>query len=115
MAAAARRLPLRCLRPAVSLCLASLLFDAFAWPLAPLFNVLLRRFERQADAFAMRLCGSGEPLISALARLSKENLTNIHPHPLQAFFKHSHPPVPERIRLLRPEQEKPGSDSSYSI
>jgi STE24 endopeptidase len=40
-------------------------------------------------------------MASALVKLSKENLSNLHPHPLYAAFYYSHPPVVERIRELR--------------
>jgi STE24 endopeptidase len=46
-------------------------------------------------------------LAEALIKLSKENLANLHPHPLYAAFYYSHPPVVERVRLL---QKQEGAD-----
>ena len=40
-------------------------------------------------------------MISTLVKLSKDNLSNLHPHPLYAVFYYSHPPVLERIRKLK--------------
>jgi STE24 endopeptidase len=40
-------------------------------------------------------------LAEALIKLSRENLANLHPHPLYAAFYYSHPPVVERVRSLR--------------
>jgi len=40
-------------------------------------------------------------MISALVKLSKDNLSNLHPHPLYASFYYSHPPVLERIWKLK--------------
>jgi STE24 endopeptidase len=71
------------------------------FPLTPLFSFISRRNEREADRFAGNLTGQPEALASALVKLSRENLSNLHPHPLYAKFYYSHPPVVERIRSLR--------------
>ncbi len=71
------------------------------FPLTPLFSFISRRNEREADRFAGDLTGQPEALASALVKLSRENLSNLHPHPLYAKFYYSHPPVVERIRSLR--------------
>ena len=71
------------------------------FPLTPLFNFLSRRDEREADRFASALTGNPKALAEALIKLSRENLSNLHPHPLYAKFYYSHPPVVERIRDLR--------------
>ncbi len=71
------------------------------FPFTPLFSHLSRRDEREADRFASELTGMPSILASALVKLSRENLSNLHPHPLYAKFYYSHPPVVERIRMLR--------------
>ncbi len=71
------------------------------FPLTPLFSYLSRRDEREADRFAVELARDPEAMASALVKLSRENLSNLHPHPLYAAFYYSHPPVVERIRSLR--------------
>lgn len=73
------------------------------FPLTPLFAAWSRRDEWEADRFAVDLSGLAAELASALAKLSRENLANLHPHPLYAKFYYSHPPVPERIRRLLTE------------
>ncbi len=78
------------------------------FPLTPLFSSRSRRDERESDRFAVELTGDAGSLASALVKLSKENLANLHPHPWYAAFYYSHPPVVERIRSLRQE---PGSGS----
>lgn len=76
------------------------------FPVAPLFHALSRRDEREADRYATALTGLPRALASALVKLSRENLANLHPHPLYAAFYYSHPPVVERIRsLLTPAEE----------
>ncbi len=70
------------------------------FPLTPLFSFLSRRDEREADRYAADLTGRPDAMASALVKLSRENLANLHPHPLYAKFHYSHPPVVERIRRL---------------
>lgn len=74
------------------------------FPLTPLFSLFSRKNEREADQFATDLTGRPETLASALVKLSRENLANLHPHPLYAAFYYSHPPVVERIRNLRSQE-----------
>ena len=71
------------------------------FPLTPLGSWISRRHEWQADRYGAALSGMPEELASALIKLSKENLANLHPHPLYAKFYYSHPPVVERVRRLR--------------
>jgi STE24 endopeptidase len=72
-----------------------------AFPLTPLFTAVSRRYESEADRFASALTRKPEELASSLVKLSSENLSNLHPHPLYAKFYYSHPPMVERIRKLR--------------
>jgi STE24 endopeptidase len=71
------------------------------FPLTPLFSYLSRRDEREADRFAAALTKDPEAMASSLVKLSRENLSNLHPHPLYAAFYYSHPPVVQRVRELR--------------
>ena len=71
------------------------------FPLSPLAAYLFRRHERQADCFACELTGNPDSLATSLIKLSKDNLSNLHPHPLYAAFHYSHPPVVQRIRGIR--------------
>ena len=74
----------------------------------PLGSVIMRKFEREADDFSFDLMGTAIPMASALKRLAKENLANLHPHPFYAWFYYSHPPLTERIaRLQQLEASKP--------
>ncbi len=63
-------------------------------------NYLSRKFEYQADAFAKRTFGE-EPMISALKKLSKNNLSNLTPHPWYVFVHYSHPTLLQRIKKLK--------------
>jgi len=68
----------------------------------PLESAISRRFEREADDFVLELTKTGEPMQNALKRLASDNLANLIPHPLYAWFYYSHPPLVERIERLSP-------------
>lgn len=72
-----------------------------SFPFTPLGSYVSRRFERQADKYAYELTENREAMASALIKLSRDNLSNLHPHPLYAAFYYSHPPVIERIRNIK--------------
>jgi STE24 endopeptidase len=76
--------------------------------LHPVIMAFTRRMEREADCFSLELTHDANDLVSALVKLSKDNLSNPYPHPLYVAFHYSHPPVLGRIRALR-EAEKVGS------
>ncbi len=65
-----------------------------------LMNHLSRKFEFQADDYAKNTFASN-PLISSLKKLSKNNLSNLTPHPAYVFVHYSHPPLIERIKNLK--------------
>ncbi len=71
------------------------------FPFSPVSHYFSRRHENEADKYSYELTGNSESMISALVKLSKDNLSNLHPHPLYALFHYSHPPVLERIKSIR--------------
>ena len=73
---------------------------SFLFLLEPLFSLLSRKHEYQADRFAAEALGTAEPMIGGLVKLTKDNLSNLTPHPLYSFFYYSHPTVMERITAL---------------
>ncbi|MBI5047630.1 MAG: M48 family metallopeptidase [Deltaproteobacteria bacterium] len=77
------------------------LFGIIALPLKPLINFFIRKHEKEADSASYELTGDGESMVSALIKLSKDNLANLYPHPLYVFLYYSHPPVLERIRYIQ--------------
>lgn len=64
-------------------------------------NILSRKYEYESDAYAVSTIGKPEMMISALKKLSVENLSNLTPHPLKVFLEYSHPPVIERVKAIR--------------
>ena len=85
----------------VKLILLGFLGKIIGFPFTPLGAYFSRRHERQADRFACELTGETESLASSLIKLSKDNLSNLHPHPVFAKFFYSHPPVVQRVREIR--------------
>ena len=86
--------------PFAGLFLISIIGKPFTFFFIPIGSMISRRYERQADAYARLLTGSTVPLAQALKRLAKDNLANLHPHPLYAWFYYSHPPLAQRIEAL---------------
>lgn len=63
-------------------------------------NIISRKNEFEADEFAGKTTENPSFMISALKKLSSDNLSNLTPHPLFVFLNYSHPPVLDRIRAL---------------
>jgi STE24 endopeptidase len=59
-----------------------------------------RQNERQADSFSASTTGRGDLLAAGLKRLSKDNLSNLTPHPFYVLLKYSHPPTLQRVKSL---------------
>lgn len=83
------------------LLLVSLYFSCIGFFFSPLGAFITRRYEREADKIAVDLIGTSDPMVNALKRLAKDNLSNLHPHPLYVWFYYSHPPLLERIESLK--------------
>jgi len=64
-----------------------------------LMNLVSRKHEFEADAFAAKTAASTE-LQNALKKLSVDNLSNLTPHPAYVFMHYSHPPLLERLKEL---------------
>ena len=84
-----------------SLLFFTLLFKPISKILSVLMNILSRKNEFEADAYAANVTGNADSLITALKKLSADNLSNLTPHPFYVFMHYSHPPVSKRIIELR--------------
>lgn len=76
-----------------------ILYTPFSFVLGIFMNLLSRKNEYQADAFAAQNFNPGS-LASALKKLSVKNLSNLTPHPLYVFFHYSHPTLLQRLEHL---------------
>lgn len=63
-------------------------------------NILSRKNEYDADAFAAKYLGAGD-MAAALKKLSVKNLNNLRPHPAYVFFHYSHPTLLQRLKALK--------------
>ncbi|MBC8040169.1 MAG: M48 family metallopeptidase [Opitutaceae bacterium] len=81
---------------APSFLLFGLLSGAVMFWFTPLSNILSRKHEYEADAFARNAMGGSGPLVAALRKLSQKNLSNLTPHPWFSGFYYSHPTLVER-------------------
>ncbi len=77
-----------------------ILFSPVSFIIGMFQNILSRKMEYQADAYAKETY-DGEKLIEALKKLSVDNLSNLNPHPAYVFFNYSHPPIHKRIKAIR--------------
>ncbi len=77
------------------------IYGIAVFPFTPIMSYLSRKHEDEADRFAVELTSDAQSLATSLIKLSKDNLSNLHPHPLYAKFYYSHPPIVERIRKIR--------------
>ena len=78
----------------------SLLLPCILYFIAPLFSILSRKNEYEADNYA-KLHADKNDLISSLLKLNKENLNLIKSSPIYSSIYNSHPTVFERINNLK--------------
>ena len=65
-----------------------------------LMQILSRKNETAADQFAAETTKDPGSMVTALKKLSVDNLSNLTPHPFYVFLNYSHPPVLQRIQSL---------------
>jgi STE24 endopeptidase len=80
------------------------LFGILMSPVNDLLSIgshwLSRKHEFEADAYAADVTGNPTAMADALRKLSKDNLSNLTPHPFYVFLNYTHPPVTERVKAL---------------
>lgn len=85
---------------APSFLLFGLLSGLLTFWFTPLGNMLSRKHEYEADAFAREAVGGPGPMVGALRKLAQKNLSNLTPHPWFSAFFYSHPTLVEREAAL---------------
>jgi STE24 endopeptidase len=84
----------------------ALLLPAFTFPFQPIASLIARKQEFEADAFAADHASAAD-LVSALAKLYRDNASTLTPDPLHSLVYDSHPPAVLRIDHLRRGREAP--------
>jgi len=79
-----------------------LLFSPISMVIGIFTNIISRRHEYQADAYANSY-GYGGELINGLVKLSVASLSNLTPHWLYVFFNYSHPTLLQRKKAILSE------------
>lgn len=67
----------------------------------PLGNILSRKFEFEADEYAVIETKKPLEFISTLEKLNEQNLGDKEPHPFVEWFFYSHPSIKKRINALK--------------
>ncbi|MDP3147634.1 MAG: M48 family metallopeptidase [Ignavibacteria bacterium] len=66
----------------------------------PLSNVISRKFEYEADEFAIATTGKHEAFLQTLDKLTEQNLGDKEPHPFVEWFFYSHPSINKRKNAI---------------
>lgn len=83
-----------------SIILFGILFEPISMIMGIPLNAMSRKAEYKADACAAG-AGYKDAMISTLKILSRENFSNLTPHPLLVMLTYSHPPTSQRIEALK--------------
>ena len=62
----------------------------------PIGNMISRKFEYQADEYAITITGKSDAFINTLEKLTEQNLGDKEPHPFVEWFFYSHPSIGKR-------------------
>jgi STE24 endopeptidase len=65
----------------------------------PLGHAISRRYERQADRYALMRTGLRDAFRSAFCKLARQNKDDPSPPRLEVLLFNSHPPIAERLAL----------------
>ena len=84
---------------ALALLLFMLVTPLFSFFFSPIFALLSRKHEFQADAYAISQTDAKD-LRSALLKLYQDNANTLTPDPLFVKFYYSHPPASERLARM---------------
>ncbi|MEW6507267.1 MAG: M48 family metallopeptidase [Bacteroidota bacterium] len=69
--------------------------------ITPVSNFISRKFEYEADRYAVESTSKKEAFINTLDKLTDQNLGDREPHPFIEWFFYSHPSIKKRIEAIR--------------
>ncbi len=67
----------------------------------PMGNILSRKFEYEADRYAINVTSKPTSFINTLEKLTEQNLGDKEPHQFVEWFFYSHPSINKRISAIR--------------
>jgi STE24 endopeptidase len=101
LAALAEPLGLRGISDPAGLPALLLIGGVWTFLLLPVLNGISRAQERAADRYALKTTRNVDAFVTAMKRLSQQNLAEEYPSALVRFLFYSHPPIRERIDAAR--------------
>ncbi|MFH0733877.1 MAG: M48 family metallopeptidase [bacterium] len=66
----------------------------------PVSNVISRKYEYEADEYAVNQTQKYDEFVTALTKLNEQNLGDKEPHPLVEWYFYSHPSVKKRVEFI---------------
>jgi len=66
----------------------------------PISNILSRKYEYEADRYAIQSTRKPDSFINTLNKLTDQNLGDRQPHPFVEWFYYSHPSIKNRINAI---------------
>jgi STE24 endopeptidase len=78
-----------------------LIAGVWTFLLMPVVNAISRAQERAADLYALQTTRNVDAFVTAMKRLSQQNLAEEYPSQLVRWLFYSHPPIRERIDAAR--------------
>ncbi len=68
---------------------------------SPIGNILSRKYEYEADRYAIETTRNPESFINTLNKLTNQNLGDREPHPFIEWFFYSHPSIKNRVKAIQ--------------
>jgi len=81
----------------------------------PVGNIISRKYEYEADRYAVESTNKPSAFVSALEKLTDQNLGDKEPHPFVEWFFYSHPSIKNRIEAVNRYSEKSGNFLSHEL
>jgi len=67
----------------------------------PIGNILSRKYEYEADRYAIKSTRKPDSFVHTLEKLTEQNLGDKDPHPFVEWFFYSHPSIKNRLNAIR--------------
>lgn len=66
----------------------------------PISSAISRKYEYEADAYAVTSTNKAEAFVNSLTKLTEQNLGDKDPHPFIEWFFYSHPSIKNRVKAI---------------